>query len=356
MTQQTAILVTETGKPVTKSTTWPIPVPEPNQLLLRITVAGLEPHDQKVRDFNIWTHIVEGMLLPTPLANDYAGVVEKVGSEVTKFKVGDRVFAYGNMWEPSHKQHGLQQYAIAVADFTAKIPEGFSEHDVTTLPVNLCASLIGLFEESGGLGIPAPWSKEAKSFDYANTGILIVGGGSNCGRFAVQLAKLAGFGKIVVLGGKEDELKKWGATEVLDRHGGDEAVQAHIKGAVGDDLIYVFDAVNPPQTLFVGINALSSTRKGKVARLLPMGPHETAKVTKKDGEYEVKDIRGVPHLHTVGKEFWAHIEEYLKDGKIVPLEYEVAEGVGLDAGKVNEVLDRYRDGKAVVHAHFRVSE
>jgi NADPH2:quinone reductase len=30
--------------------------------------------------------------------------------------------------------------------------------------------------------------------------------------------------------------------------------------------------------------------------------------------------------------------------------------VGLDAESVNEVLDRYRDGKKVAQTHFRVSE
>ena len=352
MSSQTALLVIEAGKPLTKSTTWPIPTPDSTQLLIRVTVAALNPHDQKVRDWGIWFKDD----LPTPIANDIVGIVNKVGSDITKFNVGDRVFTYGNFLEKGHFQNGLVQYAIVEEAYTAKAPENFNDHDVATLPVNISASAIGLFEENHGLGIPAPWTVEAGSFDYAHTTLLIIGGGSNCGRFAVQLAKLVGIGKIVVLGGKEEELKKWGATQVLDRHGGDEAVHSRIKKAVGDDLIYVFDAVNDTETLYVGINALSSTRKGRVARLLPTRPHEAAKVTKKDDEYEVKDVYGIPHGQSLGKELWANISEYVKDGKIVPLKYEVADGVGLDAGKVNEVLDRYRDGKPVVQTHFRVSE
>lgn len=352
MSQQTALLVTELGKPLSKSTTWPIPRPSPTQLLIRVTVAALNPHDQKVRD---WDHFFNDDL-PTPLANDIVGVVDKLGSNITQFKVGDRVFTYGNFVEKGHFQTGLVEYATADEAYTAKVPDNSTDHDVATLPVNLSASAIGLFEESSGLGIPAPWSAEAASFDYAHTTLLIIGGGSNCGRFAVQLAKLAGIGNIVVLGGKEEELKEWGATHVLDRHGGDEAVQSRIKSAVGDDLIYVFDAVNTAETLYVGINALSSTRKGRVARLIPLTPPETVKVTKKDDEYEVKDIIGLPHQQPVGKELWERIGEYVAVGKIVPLKHEVADGVGLDAAKVNEVLDRYRDAKPVVQTHFRVSE
>lgn len=354
MSQQTALLVTEFRKPLIKSTTWPIPTPGSTQLLIRVTVAALNPHDEKVR----WGYFKDYFKddLPTPIANDIVGVVDKIGSDITKFKIGDRIFTYGNFLEKDHFQNGLVQYAIADEAYTAKVPENLNEHDVATLPVNISASAIGLFDEKYGLGLPAPWTVEAKSFDYTNTTLLIIGGGSNCGRFAVQLAKLAGIGKIVALGGKEDELKKWGATQVLDRHGGDEAVQSRIKSAVGDDLIYVFDAVNPGESLYVGINALSSTRKGTVARLIPSSPYESAKITKKDDEYEIKDTYGIPHGQSVGKELWRNLGGYLKDGKILPLKYEVADGVGLDAGKVNEVLDRYRDGKPVVQTHFRVSQ
>ncbi len=48
---------------------------------------------------------------------------------------------------------------------------------------------------------------------------LLLGGGSSCGKFAIQIAKLAGIGKIVSVGGSEQELKVFGATDVIDRHG-----------------------------------------------------------------------------------------------------------------------------------------
>ena len=352
MSHQTALLVTDFGKPVIQSTTWPIPTPNSNQLLLRVTVAALNPHDQKVRD---WGHFFKDDL-PTPIANDIVGVVDKIGSNVTKFKVGDRVFTYGNWLETGHFQNGTTQYATADEAYTAKVPAHLTEHDVATLPVNISASAIALFDVRFGLGIPPPWNSEAESCDKANTTLLIIGGGSNCGRLGVQLAKTAGIGNIVVLGGKEDELKKWGATHVLDRHGSDDAVHARIKSVVGEDLIYVFDAVNDAETLYVGINALSSTRKGTVARLIPLRPHETGKVTKKDEEYEVKNVYGMPHGQALGKGLWENLGGYVEDGRIGPLRYEVAEGVGLNAEKVNEVLDRYRDGKSVVQTHFRISE
>ena len=79
-------------------------------------------------------------------------------------------------------------------------------------------------------------------------------------------------------------MKSYGATHVLDRHGSPEEVTKRIRDLVGDDLLYAFDAINPPATQFIPINSLSSTKKGKLARLLPTGPvDETHVQAKKEG-------------------------------------------------------------------------
>jgi|TARA_R110002003_G_scaffold130_8_gene12216 NADPH2:quinone reductase len=64
---------------------------------------------------------------------------------------------------------------------------------------------------------------------------------------------------------------------------------------------------------------------------------------------------GVSHNHPeVTIPFWRNVGEWLVNGKIRPTQYVTVKG--LDADKVNEVLDEYRDGKAVVQTHCRVSE
>jgi NADPH2:quinone reductase len=346
MTNQKALIVPAYGHPVT-STTIPIPQPGPHQLLLRVTVAGLNPHDEKIRDYGLFSNPV-----PVILSNDVTGVVTATGASVTRFKAGDSVFTFSDIYAPGTVQSGLQEYAIADEHRTAKIPDGFDHHEAATLPVNLRASTVALFAGSG-LGIPAPWTDEAKAFDHAGTCLLIIGGGSNCGKLAVQLAKLAGIGKIVVLGGSEEELEGWGATHVLDRHGSDDEVQARIRGVVGDELVYCYDAVNELPTQYIGINALSDVKKGKFVRLIPSGPVPTERVREKKAGYEVKDVLGGKDWSDVENGLWSNIEMYLREGKIVPLKYEVVDGLNVE--KVNEVLDRYRDGKRVVRTHFRIS-
>ncbi|KAJ4410408.1 hypothetical protein N0V91_001894 [Didymella pomorum] len=349
MSTQTALIVSEVGGRIHTTSDWPIPQPGHNQVQIRVTVAGLNPHDQKARDVGLF--IKDN--LPAVLANDVTGVVTVVGPGTTKFKVGDRIVSQSNLGV--YAQNGLQQYAIADKDFASKIPEGFSDHNAATIPTNAIALLIGLFDESG-LGIPAPWTSEAKSFDYAGTTLLILGGGSNCGRFGVQFAKLAGIGKIVVVGGSEDELRKYGATQVLDRHGGDAAVLERIRKVVGDDLVYALDAINPPSEQHLAVSALSSSKKGRLARLrASVGAVDESKIVgEKKAGYDLRNVLGSSHLKAdTARPFWDRLAGYLRDGSLVPLKYEVVDG--LDEDKVNELLDRYRDGKRVVQTHFRVS-
>jgi NADPH2:quinone reductase len=350
MATQTALIVTEIGKPLTSTTNWPIPQPGPSQLQIRVTVAGLNPHDATSRSIGLFIKDH----LPAVIGHDLAGVVTILGPGVSKFKVGDRVFAQSAI-APGHYQKALQEYAIVDEAFTAKVPEGFTDHDGVTLPTNIIAGIVALFHENG-FGIPAPWTEEAKTFDYAGTTLLIIGGGSNCGKFGVQLAKLAGIGNIVVVGGDEKLLKQWGATHVLDRHGGHDVVLKRIRDIVGDDLIYSYDAFNPPEGQHLAINALSKSKKGTIARLVwAYGALDEASIEKKFAGYDVKNIIGSSHATPeLSAAFWDRVGGYFTEGSIVPLEYVVVKG--LDVDKVNEVLDKYRDKKPVTQTHFRVSE
>jgi len=124
---------------------------------------------------------------------------------------------------------------------------------------------------------------------------------------------------------------------------------------VGDNLLYAFDAYNAPDGHHLAINALSNSQRGKLARLVwSRGALQEDKILPKQAGYELKNVLGISHLKPeASTPFWQHISEYLTQKKIRPLEYVSVKG--LDVAKVNEVLDAYRDGKAVVQTHFRVS-
>ncbi|KAH9909722.1 putative alcohol dehydrogenase [Xylariomycetidae sp. FL2044] len=343
---QKAVILTEVGKPVTLVTDWPVPEPGANQVQLKVSVAGLNPHDHKARD---WGLFVDQLGLPLVLAHDVVGRVTKLGEGVAGLAVGDRIVSQPNFTKGS-LQTGLQEYTIADDFALSKIPDPVTDDGAATLPTNIIAPLVALFHT---LEIPAPWSPAARDFDYAGAALLVVGGGSSCGRFGVQLAKLAGIGTIVVVGGDEAELKSHGATHVVDRHIGDDAILARIRDVVGDDLVYAFDAINPPDRLTLSIDALSSHKKGVLARLLPNAPADVSKVAPKKAGFEVRDLFGSTHAQReLCDPFWERLAGYLESGQIKPLGYTVKEG--LTAKNVNEVLDAYRDGKRVKKTHIHV--
>lgn len=341
---QKALVVEALGKPITLVSNWPIPDPGPGQVQVRVSVGSINPHDQKARDYGLF--VKDG--LPGVLGNDVVGEVTVLGEGVTKYAAGDRIFTQACFKSAGWSQNALQEYAIVEVDHSAKVPETCSDDEAATLPCNLLAPLFAIHD---GLGIPAPWTPEAANFNYNDTSILILGGGSNTGRFGVQLAALAGIGRIVVVGGDPLELKGYGATDVIDRHGSPDQVTARIRDIVGDGLVLAFDAVNPPPTQHIGINALSTSKKGKLARLLPSGPPDLSQVKLNETEYELKDIYGVSLLNPdLSKPFWARLPGYLKEKRIHPTAYQVVRG--LDADKLNQLLDGYKAKQRVAKANF----
>lgn len=345
-----ALIVTDVGKPLTLTTTREIHAPGPSQVQIRVTVAGLNPHDQKCRDRGF----LIASQLPAVLANDVVGRVTKVADGVTRYAVGDRIVTQAG-FEPGNFQNGLQQYALVDVELSAPIPTSISDDEAATLPTNILAPLVALFHEDN-LAFPSPWMAATPEFDYAGQTLLVVGGGSNCGKLGVQLAALVGIGRIVVVGGDNDLLTSYGATHVVSRHGGEEKVLASIRDIVADDLIYAYDAINEPAEQHMAVNALSNTKRGALARLISSGVPSQDKIQPKAQGYELKNVYGSSHLYQeLAKAFWAHLPAYLEDGKIKPLtNFEVFDP-GLDADKVNHVLDRYRDGKTVIKPHFHIS-
>lgn len=193
------------------------------------------------------------------------------------------------------------------------------------------------------LGLPSPWVGDKPRPDD----ILIVGGGSNCGKFAVQLSKLAKIPNILVVGGNESLLKRLGATQVFDRHSTEDDLVDKIRKATGNSLSYVLDAVNLPEGLGLALKALSDKRPGKAARLLPVGTVEDTR------GHELLDVLGLfLYRKPLCVSFWERLSGYVEAGAIVPTSYSMTEG--LDADAVNAALDAYRDGTSRDKPQFRL--
>ncbi|TGO54427.1 hypothetical protein BCON_0107g00140 [Botryotinia convoluta] len=334
---QQALIVQETGKPVVKVTR-PIPTPKENEVLVKTTSVGINPHDAKVRDWNLFQ-----LPIPTTLCNDVAGVIIAKGDNVPGFEFGDHVFGYPRFVIDAQ---GSQQYALLEVGCFAKVPSNVTDDQAATLPVNLFASALSFWSDRT-FGFPAPWADD-KTFDASSQAIVILGGGTSCGKFAVQVAKITGFGKIVVVASKSntDELKSYGATHVIDRHGTDSEVKARVQEAVGDEIVYVYDPINLEHSF--AISLLSEKKRGKIVTLLRVKPSS--------GNYDIAQTLGLPQLHTeFSKEFFKLLPGWINSGEIKPLGFKVLEG-GLDVDAFNKILDDHRDGRNPGKWHFHPND
>ena len=149
-------------------------VPDPTihtstEILVRLVAAGVNPIDTKLRKRG--TFYPDQM--PAILGCDGAGVVESVGSNVQRFRVGDEVyFCCGGLGAT------LGNYAeMAVVDerFVARKPASLSFAEAAAAPLVLITAWEALYDR-GRL--------------EAGQRVLIHGGAGGVGHVAIQLAKL----------------------------------------------------------------------------------------------------------------------------------------------------------------------
>lgn len=132
---------------------------------------------------------------------------------------------------------------------------------------------------------------------------------------------MAGIGRIIVVGSKQSdaEVRSYGVTDVTDRHGAD--IRAQIRSLVGDDLLYAYDSINPPDGQILAIDALSNSKKGSLARSIPL-PIDESKVKGKATGFDAKGIFGSSQAKSdVAAPFWERVTGYLESGQPKPLSF-----------------------------------
>ena len=288
-----------------------------------------------------------------------AGIVEKFGPNTSStLQAGDHIFGQTNYLKRSNDQCGLQEYCLLDAYTVAEVPPSFTDDDGASLVTNIVSPFWAIFG-AHGLRLPFPFPGEDApppaelSIDYSKQTIVIIGAGSNCGKYAVQVCALAGFGTIVAtadLAKNEAVLRSYGATHIIDRHAVN--MEAQIRAIVGDELLYAFDAINNDFTLAVSV--LSNSRRGILASMVPGKVEHPDRIREKREGYEATWIKGQSHNQPeLGRKFWKWLPVWMEEGRTKATGWEVIRG--LDAERVNGVLDVYRDGgvpKRQVHVHL----
>ncbi|ROP80481.1 NADPH:quinone reductase-like Zn-dependent oxidoreductase [Stenotrophomonas rhizophila] len=172
----------------------PIPVPGRDQVRVRVRAAGINGIDWKVREG--YLREVFPLQLPAVLGAELAGVVDAVGPDARRFKIGDRVMgAVG----------GLGAYAefIVVDERSlAPTPDRLDDVHAAAMPVAAVAAWKSL-HHAGAL---RPGQR-----------ILIHGAAGGLGGYAVQYAKQAGTEVFATAATEHlDYVRSLGADHVID--------------------------------------------------------------------------------------------------------------------------------------------
>lgn len=207
------------------------PAPGPGEVLVRVKASGVNPSDVKLR-----AGARPGAVMPAPRVvphSDGAGVIEAVGQGVDRARVGERVWLWNAQWQ---RAFGTCAELIALPAHQARrLPEGTS------------------FEEGACFGIPAMTAWYAlfgDGRDLTGQTVLVTGGAGTVGRYACQMARLAGARVIATVSSEEkgrhstaDEWVNYRETDVA------EAVMEMTGGGGVDRIVEVDFGANQAASL-----------------------------------------------------------------------------------------------------------
>ncbi|MEO7673206.1 MAG: NADPH:quinone reductase [Pyrinomonadaceae bacterium] len=180
-----AIVVREFGEPeVMKLEEVPRPEPSGSQVLVSVKAAGINPVDTYLRT-GIHAHAPEPPYTP---GKDGAGIVEAVGADAARFKVGDRVYTADSITGT------YAEFALCSEDQLGFLPDNVTYEQGAGVWTPYATSYRGLFQKaqakrgetvlihgaSGGVGIAAvQWAR--------NAGVNVIGtASSDAGRDLVR--------------------------------------------------------------------------------------------------------------------------------------------------------------------------
>ncbi|KAJ7105896.1 chaperonin 10-like protein [Mycena epipterygia] len=305
-----------------------VPTPGPEEILVRVEAAGLNPVDPRIGNIDIpmWPD------MPTVPGAEASGVIVAIGNEVKGFKVGDRV-AFGTAGQKVDVS-SYQQYSLAHSTIVTKLPPNISMEEGASIPVGLFTSYHALYSQPPyGGGLVSAMSPGGRG-KYAGQPIVILGGAGATGHFALQLARLSGFSPIITTASLKHEnfLKSLGATHVINRSLPDTEVVKAV-AALAPTLSVVFDTISTKETVTLGFEILKESKKYSKGdkTLLQIIPISIA-----EAESEAINIymgwatSAWPQNNALSRELYSQLEGLLADGTIKPMKIEIVHG-GLNA-------------------------
>ncbi|UKZ76660.1 hypothetical protein TrVFT333_004369 [Trichoderma virens FT-333] len=323
-----------------------IPKPGPKDVLIKVAYAGLNPKDWKATKTYDESQAFNA-------GDDVAGVVEAVGSEVFEFKPGDRVAGFHQMLHP----HGTYaEYTIVKASTTFHLPPNISFESGASFPLAFMTAAIALYQ---CLKVPLPTTLQDPAAE--KTPILIWGGATAVGAFALQLAKLSNLSPIITVAGNGiDFVKSLNiADHIIDYRTGD-VVQKIIDAAGPAKIKLAFDSVSDPVSYEPITKVLVASGGGTINMVDPV---QGSNWKFPDNVKLSGTMVGSAHGDTWGRVtedqakvdqefaywFYKYLSHLLADGKIKPHPVEVLpDGLNGIISGVQALYDRKVSAKKLV--------
>ncbi|KAK6846352.1 hypothetical protein PG987_001540 [Apiospora arundinis] len=313
MANMKALVTVEDGKVAVQEI--PVPTPGEGEILIKVHYAAQNPTDWKSA----------GAAKPGRIVGcDFAGTV--AASNGSSWREGQRVAGWVHGCSVNPTRGAFAEYAVTDSTLVYPIPDKMSYQDAAVVPLAFATAVQALFQR---LKLPEP-SKPAKSAFP----ILINGGTSSVGKYAVQLAKMAGLFVVATASKRNHELlKQLGADATVDYNDADWVDQ--VKKVTHDGLEYAFDCISEKETTPVVAQCLSPTKGGHIMCILPRKTAELPQELQNKVRVEstiAYSVFGRPLKYgdfdnyggetPADKAFWekylALLPEYLESGRVKP--------------------------------------
>ena len=166
-----------------------------NELLIKVVAAGVNPVDNMISRGEV--RMIVPYKLPIISGNEFIGIVEKIGEQVSKFNIGDRVFAR----MPLNKIGTFAEYISVEEEALAKVPEYLTSIEAAAIPLTALTIMQAL---------------ELMGIEKGKT-IFISGGTGSVGAMAIPIAKAKGL-TVITNGSVEsrDRVLELGAEKYID--------------------------------------------------------------------------------------------------------------------------------------------
>ncbi|TWT11968.1 NADP-dependent oxidoreductase [Streptococcus sp. sy004] len=171
------------------------PVPKPQQVVIKVLAAGVNPLDNMISRGEV--KMIVPYKLPQIAGNEVVGRVEQMGSQVSQFKVGDRVFAR----LPLTSIGAFAEYVAVDGQALAKVPEYLTDVEAAAVPLTALTIMQSLDLMKA----------------QAGKTIFISGGTGGVGAMAIPIAKAKGL-KVITNGdsANAERVLALGADQFID--------------------------------------------------------------------------------------------------------------------------------------------